>query len=864
MATEVPPLTMFPMMPKTAKIAIVALMSTLTLIDAVFVPANVVVPILYPVAIAACLWTRSLSFLWSTAVVATVLALTLPHIGPPATVQNVLAIVMCNHLAAVMATLLVGLLVHHAIRTHAWADSQRVSMTLKRVQLEELNHELEQREEEIVRQNEELHSQTEELERQTEELRMSNEELASWEKRLEQLLELARNLTLETHRSDVLSKICETLGLVADTHSTALMERIGDEMVIHCHHGFGPDGAAADSIPFATSFSAKVMALGQTGYVEDIRLRPDLSIPQPKVGEPFRGVLATPLRADGKTIGTLEAYSTVPRAWMASEVSMIESVAIQAGKSIQAAELVERIRQERRRFEAAFRTVPFGMAVADDARGDQIRINPAAAALFHLPSDENLSPATPVGSRLQRHFSRGSEPVAPNELPIARSLRGEEVHAELIEFTPLKGNMLTLLTSSAPIFDGHGAIAGSVAAFVDITAQKVLENELDLRRREAEEASVRKTRFLAAVSHDIRTPANAINLMAELIRRLAGDPSRAKEMTEMSERLQANTHALMELVGDVLDVARFDTGKVELINSEFALAELIEQEIRQVQPLARDKGLELTFESTPRPVWLRTDRIKLGRIVGNLLGNAIKFTERGSVKISTDFEAEPERRLVIRVDDTGIGIPPANLSWIFDEFTQLHNPARDRAKGTGLGLAICHRLITLMGGTITVDSRVDEGSSFKINLPSSLVAMRTEVSPQAMREATAPPAAVTPLDLRILLVEDHSVTRDGTSRLLCDEGATVTEAPDGMTALNLLRQQEFDVLLLDMMLPDLDGREVLRMLQIQRPDKLRGVLVLTGDLTNDRQHETKALGADGVIAKPIDLTKLLQTLRSFM
>lgn len=853
----------FPISPQHAKIAVIAFLVITTIVDFMYVPANIIIPVLYPIAIAACLWTRSIQFLWGIAVAATLLALVLPQLGPPPSGANVMLIILCNHLAAVFTGLFVGLLVHHGIRTHDWADGERLAGILKNTQLEELNHELEQHEEEIVRQNEELHSQTEELERQTEELRMTNEELASWEKRLEHLLELARSLTVDTTRSEVFTKICEALVVVAESHSTALLEREGDDLVLHCHHGFGPEGAQSTRIPFAASFSAKVMSLGQTGYVEDIRLRPDLQIPQPKSGEPFRAVLSTPLRVDGKTIGTLEAYGTVPRGWNTSEVAMIESVASQAGTSLHAAELVERIRQERRRFEAAFRTVPFGMVIADDPRAAQIRINPAAAAMFHLPSDENLSPATPAGARLQKHFSKGSEPVPASELPIARSLRGEEVLAEVLEFTPLKGNTLTLLTSSSPIFDKDGNIAGAVAGFIDITAQKTLQVELDLRRREAEEASVRKTRFLAAVSHDIRTPANAINLMAEIIRRMAGDVSRASEIAEIAERLQANTHALMELVGDVLDVARFDTGKVELVTSEFALADLIDQEVRQVQPLARDKGLELTIDPASRPIWLRTDRIKLGRILGNLLGNAIKFTERGGVRIGSEIETEPARRLIIRVDDTGIGIPANHLTWIFDEFAQLHNPARDRAKGTGLGLAICHRLIQLMGGTISVESRVDVGSTFLISLPANLVAMRTEVLSTAIQKALPTVPGTMPISLRILLVEDHSATRDGTARLLRDEGAEVLEAPDGTTALALIKSEPIDVILLDMMLPDLDGREVLRSLQTHRPQLLLGVLVLTGDLTIDRQIEIKALGADGIIAKPIDVEKLLQTLRTF-
>ena len=851
----------FAVSPRTAKIVVAALVTVATVFDFVL-PTPIIVTVIYTVALAVCLWTRSLAFLWSTALVSGVLAITVYRFGPLLTIPDIEHFVLINHLTAVIAMMFVAVLVHQGIRTHHFVDFQRQSLGQQNGELEELNQQLGQREEEVVRQNEELQSQTEELERQTEELRVTNEELLSWEKRLEQLLELARSLTAETSRSDVFTKICETLGFLAESHAAAILEKAGDELVVRCHHGFGPEGPQTAAIPFGHSFSSKVISLGQTGYLEDIRLRPDLAIPQPRQGEPFRAVLSTPLRVRGRTIGAIEAYGPEPRSWTAAEVAMIESLAIQASASIQSAELVEEIQQERRRFEAAFRTVPFGMAVADDGEGRRIRLNAAAAAMFQLPSDENVSPGTPVGARLQRQIFQGSQPARPEELPMQRALLGEEVHACEFDIHPPKGRPFTLLATAAPILDGRGLVTGAVAAFVDITTQKALQRELELRRREAEEASVRKTRFLAAVSHDIRTPANAINLMAEVIRMLAGDPSRSAEILETAQRLQANTHALIELVGDVLDVARFDTGKVELVESEFSLGDLLEQECKQLLPLAGDKRLDLVIEPLSRPMWLRTDRIKLGRVLGNLVGNAIKFTLQGLVRITAMIEQSPERRLIIVIEDTGVGIPAEHLSWIFDEFAQLHNPARDRTKGTGLGLAICKRLVELMGGSISVESRVNDGSKFTVVLPASVIAVRTDFAALPAADPSAwVPVPTQRLALRILLVEDHSVTREGTARLLEAEGATVIEAPDGSTALRLLEQQTFEVILLDMMLPDLDGREVLRSLQASRPSGLKGIVVLTGDVTRERVAEIKSLGADFLIEKPVDLPKLIQTLR---
>src|SRR5205807_10464993 len=164
----------------------------------------------------------------------------------------------------------------------------------------------------------------------------------------------------------------------------------------------------------------------------------------------------------------------------------------------------------------------------------------------------------------QRQIFDGHQPARPEELPMQRALLGEEVHARELDVHPPKGRPFTLLATAAPILDGRGRVAGAVAAYVDITTQKLLQRELELRRREAEEASVRKTRFLAAVSHDMRTPANAINLMAEVIRLLAANPALADQVPEAAAKLRANTHALVELVTEILAIARFDSGKVEL------------------------------------------------------------------------------------------------------------------------------------------------------------------------------------------------------------------------------------------------------------------------------------------------------------
>jgi signal transduction histidine kinase len=315
---------------------------------------------------------------------------------------------------------------------------------------------------------------------------------------------------------------------------------------------------------------------------------------------------------------------------------------------------------------------------------------------------------------------RAGQLVPPDDYPLVRAVReGAETHAEEFELVRGGRKPISLLTYARPIRGTAGDVIGAVAAFVDITTQKELQRELDVRRREAEEASVRKTRFLAAVSHDIRTPANAISLLAELIRRTAANPALVSEIPELARELQQSAAALVNLLSDVLDVARFDSGRIELQETEFPLARLLEDEVRGMQPLAREKNLILELDAPDDSLWVRADRIKLARILGNLMGNAIKFTESGGVKIAASQDGEGN--VQIRVSDTGIGIAPEHLRHIFDEFFQLRNPERDRNKGTGLGLTICKRLVDAMEGRLEVHSTPGKGSAFTVALPASAV-----------------------------------------------------------------------------------------------------------------------------------------------
>jgi signal transduction histidine kinase len=247
-------------------------------------------------------------------------------------------------------------------------------------------------------------------------------------------------------------------------------------------------------------------------------------------------------------------------------------------------------------------------------------------------------------------------------------------------------------------------------------AQIVRQNEeLARRRNEAEEASNRKTRFLNAVSHDIRNPVNTINLMAELIRRAAEDPSVATQVPKMARRLQSNAQSLVALVSEMLDIAHLDAGVLQRNDTRFSLNEFVETKARELAPLAEEKSLRLDSGTPEQAIWVRTDRIKLDRIVTNLVINAIKFTAHGGVTVDCSVAADGVA--VIRVQDTGCGIAAHEIAHIFEEFTQFDASPGRPGRGWGLGLPICRRLADFIGASIDVASTPGTGTAVTVRLP---------------------------------------------------------------------------------------------------------------------------------------------------
>ncbi len=689
------------------------LLAVMAWIRLMLVPDRVV-PIGYGAPLIAFIWLRDRRLLWMTAGLFAILTWVKIFVVLPAAPGAINLHPGADALIIVLDLLVITGVVHLVIGARARLEGFNL-------QLGATNEDLLSREEEIARQNEELQSQSEELERQSEELRVANEELAQREQMLETMLDLSRALTVELTQGQIMERICETLWHLINgpESAAAILVKDGDHVTVRCHYGFGAEGIIEEKIAYKDSFASLVVAQMRTGYVEDVSLRPDLKLPRPATGEAVQAVLSAPLIIRGKAVGTLEIYSRVKRSWSDEHVALAESLAAQAAISLDNGILFEDVERERSRLSAVLRAVPFGLMICDE-NCNTVRANPAGAAMLNIPPETPLSVQEAFGHLVALEDGRQ---IGIEDHPIVIAARsGRETHGQENEWILAGGRRINVLISAVPVRERDGKVVGAVSVKADITPMKMLQREIDLRRREAEEANVRKTRFLAAASHDIRTPANAISLLAELIKRTADKPALAGECQALAGELHASSLSLVDLVTNVLDVTRFDTDKLELRESDFPLGALLDEEVRQVMPLAAAKGLELAAERVMPQVWLRADRIKLGRVVGNLLSNAIKFTDKGIVKVTTRRLADDG--IQIAVTDSGIGISQDNLNKVFDEFYQISDPSR--SKGSGLGLAISKRLIEAMGGGISVKSDMGNGSTFIITLSGSMLIPRPD------------------------------------------------------------------------------------------------------------------------------------------
>lgn len=376
--------------------------------------------------------------------------------------------------------------------------------------------------------------------------------------------------------------------------------------------------------------------------------------------------------------------------------------------------------------------------------------------------------------------------------------------------------------------------------------------ELETARDEANAANTLKTHFLANMSHEIRTPLNGVLAMAEVMAMGELD----KKQRERLDVIRQSGGLLLAVLNDVLDLSKIEAGKLALVIDDFELAATLSATRDSFAVMARGKGLGYNVEVTAEAAgWWRGDPDRLRQILGNLLSNAVKFTPQGEVQGLVDINPKTQGlRMVVR--DTGIGIAPEKLPSLFEKFTQADNSATRRFGGTGLGLAICRELTQMMGGSIDVQSREGKGSVFTVELPLE----RGEASEAA---AEAGPVRHDEQALRILAAEDNPTNQQVLRAVMDSLDIELHVAPDGEQAVEAWRTGRYDLILMDIQMPVMDGVAATRAIrQAERREKRvrTPIVALTANALSHQVAEYLAAGMDGHVAKPIEIAKLYEAI----
>lgn len=392
--------------------------------------------------------------------------------------------------------------------------------------------------------------------------------------------------------------------------------------------------------------------------------------------------------------------------------------------------------------------------------------------------------------------------------------------------------------------------------------------ELEASRDQAEAGNRAKSEFLANMSHEIRTPMNGVIGLTELA---LMDP-RHPDVPEHLHMILASATSLLRILNDILDFSKIEAGKVAIEREHVDLHDLLRLSVGALSASAHSKGLNLELQLGPDvPRWVMSDSLRLRQVLSNLIGNAIKFTARGKVVLRVDVH-EGDRRepdtgeasapiceVRFAVSDTGIGMSPQEQAHVFEAFAQADASTSRTYGGTGLGLTISRRLVTLMGGTLELSSETGRGSEFRFVLPLALAAATADA---AVIVAQAAAAQAQPLS--VLVAEDNPINQRLVLALLERAGHRVQLADDGQQALRMLDETGFDVVLMDMQMPVMDGLEATRRLRAREAEGGSArvpVIAMTASAREEDRELCLAAGMDDYLAKPVNLAEVLQRLQ---
>ncbi len=540
--------------------------------------------------------------------------------------------------------------------------------------------------------------------------------------------------------------------------------------------------------------------------------------------------------------------------------TLIQAVVRDVSRQVEAEQA---LRESEQRFRTLVENQGEGIGIVDlDERFEFA--NPAAESIF------GVAPGGLRGRALDDFLDAEQREAVRSQTARRRSGERDAYH---LQVRRADGERRWLIVTAVPRRDAAERVVGAFGIFRDVTAQRRAEQALRRAKEEseaanakleraiaraeqlaaaAEQASRAKGQFLANMSHEIRTPMNGIIGMVAMLL----DTPLTEEQRDFADTVRSSAEHLLTLIDDILDFSKIESGKLAIEHIDFDLHRTLEELNKLLGPRARQRGLDYSCRIAPAvPRRLRGDPGRLRQVLTNLVGNAIKFTEAGEVGIRVELVAAAgsEVRLRFAVRDTGLGIPAAAQQSIFEPFEQADGSTTRSHGGTGLGLAISRELVQRMGGQLTLESQPGRGSTFTFEVRCGPAGSPAQASPPPAA-APARPAAAAPRPARILVAEDNPTNQKVAAAVLARDGHRVDVVVDGEATLAALREVDYDLVLMDVQMPVLDGFEATR--RIRAGDAGAGhravpVIAMTGHAMRDDRDRCLAAGMNDYVAKPV-------------
>jgi PAS domain S-box-containing protein len=476
-----------------------------------------------------------------------------------------------------------------------------------------------------------------------------------------------------------------------------------------------------------------------------------------------------------------------------------------------------------------------------DLEGRLTQVEPRFAEIFERKDDEMIG-------LLSSDFSVGHD--SQTDSPFEFYLTSKVFESP---FRNLSDEVTWLLCTTAPLFDDTGSVEGGVIVVFDITARKKLEQEMIEAKKAAEAGLELRKTILANVSHELRTPVNAIVGMSALL----ASTELNEQQREYLKTMRFSSDGLLVLIDDLLDVSRIEAGKVELEEIEFSMRDNFSQLTKSLRLRAEEKGLSFEWKLdehiAPR---LLGDIHRLNQIITNLIGNAIKFTPQGKVQLEITQVSESNDAQDIRfsVVDTGIGIAAERQAAVFQAFAQEDNSTTRKYGGTGLGLSISRRIVEMMGGHLTLTSEKNVGTIFTFQVQFK----KANSEPTVVKEFSP--------DLQgslILLVEDNKVNQFLANALLTSWKAKVDISEDGQDAIDRLKEKEYDLVLMDLQMPVMDGFEATEYIRAVLKSNVP-IIGLSANALNGERERSMERGMDDYVSKPFQPEMLYEKIHGFI